>query len=554
MAEPNTIPKTAPKTSAELGEFVEARLKSLEALRAPWEPVWADLADYFMPRKAGQFRGERSPGRAGDDRIYDSTPGECLLRLGGNLGALLTNPNQEWFGARHKDQRRNDDSRVKGWLAECVEGLGNWFASDRTGFQTGVCEFYLDWPLFGTAPFYVEADPKSVVRFTARPLAEVYAAENWRGEVDTVFRRVEMDAVEVVAEWPHSCPRELREKAAREPHAVVRVVHAVFPRRDRNPGAGLGAGDFPFASVYLLPEPRTVLEESGFLELPYMLPRWAKIPREVWGRGPGLSALADVRVLNAMGRTALLAGEKMADPPLMVPDDDFLGPVRTGPGGLSYYRSGSSDRIEPLPVAVDLRAVEAMMEQKRQAIRAMLFVDAFDTGESPAKTATQVLVEDGRKMTALGGMLARAQAEFLGPLLRRVWGIARRAGELPEPPNGVSLDDVELHYTSPLARAQRQESARAVAMAVELLAPFIGKDDPFGVMDNYDTDKVTRGVNEAVGTPPEYLRAEDEVAKGREGRQQAAAGDRALAEARELAGAAADAGKAGLLPGARGGA
>jgi len=34
----------------------------------------------------------------------------------------------------------------------------------------------------------------------------------------------------------------------------------------------------------------------------------------------------------------------------MVPDDGFLGPVRSGPGGLSYYRAGSSDRIEALPV------------------------------------------------------------------------------------------------------------------------------------------------------------------------------------------------------------
>ena len=37
--------------------------------------------------------------------------------------------------------------------------------------------------------------------------------------------------------------------------------------------------DFPYASVYLEVQANRIVEESGYLELPYMVPRWAKDTR-----------------------------------------------------------------------------------------------------------------------------------------------------------------------------------------------------------------------------------------------------------------------------------
>ena len=36
----------------------------------------------------------------------------------------------------------------------------------------------------------------------------------------------------------------------------------------------------------------------------------------------------------------------------MVPDDGFILPIRTVPGGLNFYRSGTRERIEPLNIVV----------------------------------------------------------------------------------------------------------------------------------------------------------------------------------------------------------
>ena len=75
-----------------------------------------------------------------------------------------------------------------------------------------------------------------------------------------------------------------------------------------------------------------------------------KASNEIYGRSPAMTALPDVKMLNEMSKTTIKAAQKQVDPPLLVPDDGFLLPVRTVPGGLNFYRSGTRDRIEPLNI------------------------------------------------------------------------------------------------------------------------------------------------------------------------------------------------------------
>ncbi len=263
----------------------------------------------------------------------------------------------------------------------------------------------------------------------------------------------------------------MREKLKDKPEDKVEIVHAVYPRLDRDPRS-MFAADFPYACVYLETASRRLLEESGYHEMPYMAPRWSKAAGEIYGRGPGLTALSDTRVLNAMSRTALMAAEKMSDPPLMVPDDGFLGPVRTGPGGLSYYRAGSQDRIEALPVKVDLKAAEEMMEKRRQSVRRIFLNDQLTPDSGPAMTATEAVIRQSEKMRVLGPVLGRMQTEFLGPLIGRVFRILLRAGELPRLPEGLAPDMVAVEYVSPVSpgpapvRGPRPDPGHGVPVAL----------------------------------------------------------------------------------------
>ena len=97
-----------------------------------------------------------------------------------------------------------------------------------------------------------------------------------------------------------------------------------------------------FISCHVHEESGALLRESGFREFPYVVPRYLKSSsNEIYGRSPAMNALPDVKMLNTMSKTTIKAAQKQIDPPLMVPDDGFVLPVRTVPGGLNFYRYGT---------------------------------------------------------------------------------------------------------------------------------------------------------------------------------------------------------------------
>ena len=82
-----------------------------------------------------------------------------------------------------------------------------------------------------------------------------------------------------------------------------------------------------------------------------------------------MTALPDVKMLNKMSEVTIRAAQKQIDPPLMVPDDGFIMPIRTTPGSLNFYRAGTRDRMEPLNIGANNPLGLNMEEQRRNAIR-----------------------------------------------------------------------------------------------------------------------------------------------------------------------------------------
>ncbi len=489
------------------GQAVLDRLAALRAARDPWLPAWRELSSQIMPRKGAAFSGQGA--RLDDEAVFDSTPAHSLELLASALGGLLTNPALPWFDLR-LNRSAPDSDEVRAFLAHCRERLLALFNTEATGFQACVHELYLDLCLFGTAVLYVEPDQDCLVRFSARPLHEAHLAEDARGMVDTVIRTYSLTARQVWNQWGQACTPDVQKRALEDPDARVNLVHAVFPRTERDPASPASA-HFPYACFFVEQDSGAVLEESGYHELPYMCPRWAKVSGEAYGRGPGLTALSDVRVLNAMSRTALMAAEKMSDPPLMVPDDGFLGPIHSGPGGLSYYRAGSQDRIEALPVRVDLHAIEAMIERRRQSIRRIFLADQL-APEAVGGTATEALIRQAEKMRILGPVLGRLQTEFLAPLIERAFNILLREGELPPWPKALPQGSLQVDYATPVAQAQRQAEAENLGQAIRYLQPLLASGDPFHLLDNFEPDAMARHAATLFSLPADYLRPQDSVA------------------------------------------
>ncbi len=503
------------------------RFGSLENQRQTWESHWQEVADFVVPRKADVTK-QRSAGDKRSELVFDSTAIHAAELLSASLHGMLTNASTSWFSLRFRDRQLDGDDEAKEWL-ESVEDV-MYQAFNRSNFQEQVHELYHDLITFGTGIMMIEADPEQQLQFSTRHISECYLSEDAKGRVDTVYRKFKMPARAIIERFGEAAlSKKMQKKAGENPYELITLVHAVYPRTERDITKDT-SDQKPIASVYLDPEERVVLSESGFDEMPYTCPRFLKSSFEIgYGRSPAMSCLADVKMLNKMSETTIRAAQKQVDPTLLVPDDGFILPIRTVPSGLNFYRSGTRDRIEPLNIGANNPLGLNMEEQRRGAIRSAFYVDQLILGEGPQMTATEVVQRTEEKMRLLGPVLGRLQAELLQPMISRVYNILARQQMFDAAPEFMSDQDIEIEYVSPLAKAQRQGDIQSMQRLMELMMPLTQLDP--AIMDHIDTDGLSKHLIKVLAVPATAIRGDMEVMQLREQRQQAEA---AAAQQQEL--------------------
>ncbi|HYC64121.1 MAG TPA: portal protein, partial [Reyranellaceae bacterium] len=322
-------------------------------------------------------------------------------------------------------------------------------------------------------------------------------------------------------------------------------------------------GRKPFASFWVSTKGKAIVERGGFEELPYIVPRWQVRAGEVYGRGPGMKALADVKMLQRAMRTQIRGVEKSIDPPNLIADDGIIGPMRINPGSNIYVQpdlmTGSASPVRQMEFTGRLDIGEEFMDRVRARIDARYYKDLLLLPRDPRMPATHILKLEEETATILGPFFGRAQLEGVAPLIWRLFMIRLRAGVYGSPPPQLRGREVAVEYEGAQAKAQRLAEVRAISQYIDIMAP-IAQIKP-EVMDTFDEDEAAYVVADGLALPSRTRRDARKVAQLREGRRQAqaAANESALANEQASAlqsgaqGAAALAGAlktAGMLPNA----
>lgn len=530
------------------------RKGKLKAQRGTWESNWQELTNLVLPNEA-DFNTERSRGGKRTTHVYDSTGIHANEMLAAGLHGMLTNPASNWFSLRIKDDQNNlaDSSEAKQWLEDTTNVILSEIAAPSVAFSSHIHEYYLSLCSIGTACIFI-GDPvnREGVSFRAIHIEEIFIAENADGIIDTVFRSFEMTVRQIVQKWGEKSlsPRIAKMYEKKDYDKQVQLLHCVYPREDMDKGKK-AATMLPVASVYIDEKDKHVLAEGGFDEMPYMVSRWSKAVGEVFGRSPAMTALPDIKMLQEIMKTTIKAAQKVVDPPLLVPDDGVLGPVRTIPGGLNYYRASSGARIEPLQTGANIGLSYDMMNDLRERIRTMFFLDQLQFQGAPRMTATEVVERTERTLRLLGPTLGRLQSEFLGPMIERIYGVLSRSGRLPEPPESIAEQELKIEYVSPLARAQRQSETQGIMRTLEFIGPIAGMDPQAAqVVKGADT---VRHIAELNGVPPMLLKSDEELLAEAKAQQEAQAAQQQMMQGAQVmdmmqkgANVAKTAGEAGL--------
>lgn len=497
---------------------VDKRISKLKGDRGVWETHWQDIGDYILPRK-NQITKISTPGEKKTILLLDNTGVHANELLAGALHGLLTNPNGEWFELTTGDQDLDQVDVVRRWLQDLTTLCHN--VLNNSNFQTEVHEFYLDLCGFGTALMYMEEDDKSEVRFSTDYVVNYFIEENSHGVVDRIYREWKWPADKIVEEFGiDSVGKQVKQAyEKRDCDRKFRVVHAVYPK---HLAGDLTEGRFKYISQYFVMEEEKVeLRIKGFRDFPYIVARWSKASGEIYGRSPGMTALPDVKVLNKMTETMLIGAQKVVDPPLQLPDDGYILPIKTGPGGLNYYRAGTNEYIRPVFNDTRIDFGFQAMEERRTRVRDAYYVNQLQLREGPQMTATEVMQRTEEQMRLLGPMLGRQQSEFLRPLIDRLVDILFASGKIdkntiPEELQGRKID---VRYSSLIAKSQRLNEAQNIMRTLEATLP-IGNIDP-SVYHNISSDGLFRVLAGIYGFPERAMRTKQEVKEIRDAQVQA---------------------------------
>ena len=513
------------------------RHERLKGARGVWESHWQELGEFIRPLRIG-FADCPVPGERRGRELFDGTAGQAAEGLAAGLWGMITNAANTWFALDVTDPDLQRYPPVRAWLDDVSRRVHAQFAAAGGQFYSRVFELYADLAVFGTAVFYSEdAVGEGMLHFSTRPLAECVIAEDRYGRVDTVIRRFELTARQAVQTFGAQCGRTVRRAAGETPDRRYAFLHAVLPAADVD---GVARTGWAVASVYVDLQDRQVVRRGGFDEFPFQVPRWSTAAGEIYGRSPAMMALADTKMLNQMARATLEQAQKAVNPPLIAFDDGVYRPMRLYPGSVNYGAVNQDGQalVRPLLTGGRVELGLEMEEQRRRAIREAFYVSLLQLVGSPAMTATEVMARQEEKLRLLGPHLGRVQAEFLDPLIGRVFAVMRRARLLPPPPPELAELRLDVRYVSPLAQAQKAAEGQAILRAVESLVPLAGLDP--GILANLDMDELARRLVEAWGAPPAILRDPAVVAAIRLERERATAAEEALDAAAATARASRD--------------
>lgn len=481
------------------------------------ETVWRDSFDYTFPLRGNGLNGAITTANAGQAKqaeLMDSTAADAANTLAANIMGGLTPANSLWFAL----DVGNEDDQERRWLDDSGRLL--WENIHMSNFDAEGFEACLDIVCAGQFLLYIDEDrDKGGFTFHQWPLAQCYVGSTRSdGAIDIVHRAYKLRADAAAREFGRDKLPEKIQKclADGKPDEEFEFLHAIYPRTPYLVGAKM-AKNLPIASCHIAVDSQTVVRDSGYHEMPVVVPRWLRVPDSVYAVGPMYAALPDVRNLNDLKAMQLAAADIAVAGMWIVKDDGVINTRTMKLGPRKMVISADTDNMKALETGADFNLSDMLIGQLQASIRKVLMADQLQPQDGPAMTATEIHVRVEMVRKLLGPIYGRLMAEYLKPMVERCFGLAFRAGIFSPPPETLRGRNFSVRYVSPLARAQKLDEVYAVESVFASVAQLAAIDP--SVMDELDPREALKIIVEGRGAPQKIQRKPEDVAAVREQRE-----------------------------------
>ncbi len=482
--------------------------------------IYQEVAEVMFPRE-NQITQTRAKGEVIGREIVDTTGITASIDMTGGLSINLFPPNDKFYNIILEDAELNKIDAVKRKLGQITEISHEKRANSNFMLQAN--ETLRSLGTFGTGNMFSEWKPGIGLNYKDYDVGMYTFLENDLGLVDTMMIEFPYTAKQAFQKWGDKTGETVLKKME-DPKTSSDEFKFVWITRPRDLAKQTGEDKFgmPFETVFVSRTDNIIVEEGGFPEFPFQVPRWTKSSTEKWGRGVGTFAIGVVKTLQDE-RTALTDSVNLHNNPPKEVLSTFEGEVRIRPGDINFVSEIPSIRAIQQQILGDIRSTKEIIEEDRGIVRKMFYNDAFNQLEQlkgDRRNELEIrsrLAEGLRKLVMPVG---RIQAEWLTGLVKRDIGLLVRNGVFGDPkkfPPEMQGKAFKVEYVGRLAlelqAAQSMGWLRWVQEGVEIEAVIPG------TLDNVDIDGGYRRRGITLGVSVDDMASEVEVAEKRRIRQ-----------------------------------
>lgn len=474
---------------------------------ANFRSLWQETADLEFPRES-YITETLVRGGKRTTNIYDTTAIMDSTEMSdGLLSALI--PTGEYFFQWNVsvDNPEGKTDEFTQWLARATDKQHR--ALFASNFMQMSGETMRSLIVFGTGNQYSEYSLNLLgLNFKDYDIALYVIWEDEDGNIAGQAVKFPYTARQAVERWGKDAGENVV-KAFGNPETADNIFHYIHDvRKDKG----------RILSRYISVKDEKIVDEGFFEDFPYHIPRWMKTSGEVMGRGVGTEILPQVKVLNRAMQDWIEVSNKRVNPPLEVLES-FDGDVDVTPGFPNVVMElGSIKAIENNALG-NQAAGEKEILMLRGFVDKAFFKDVFSpisdlTGDRRTTLEIRQRIREGLKR--VGQPVGRIQTSWFEPMLRRTLKLLIKHGEIPRPPVGLELIEVEYLGLMSNALSSGQSTAWQQWMAVGVE---INEHTP--VLDNVKVDEGYKNLGRSLGVKAEVIHTTDEVSEIRRQRQEA---------------------------------
>lgn len=496
-----------------------------------WSQNWAELAQYIEPRRSTWLTqssgGWPSPNNMGRGKplnsgIVDPTGTYAVRVCSSGLMSGLASPSRPWFKVVPTNKSIKIDAAGRQWLDEVENRIYTVLAGSN--FYNSFAQECEDLVVFGTAPVIIYEDEIDLLRCYNPCVGEYYLASGSTMRVDTLDRAFVFTVNQIVDFFKiENCPdmiKSLWKAKGANLNTEFIIGHSIEPNFGiGDTDAGKIPGNFAWRETYWLygQGAEKPLSLKGFIDKPFVAPRWNTLSNDAYGRSVGMDVLPDIIQLQVETMRKAEAIEKMVRPPLLADMQLKNQPSSSLPGSVTYVNglSSGTGMRSIYEVNPDIAAMERDLAAIQGRIKQGFFNDVIlmlSSNPVTNRTAYETAQLMQERLQVLGPVIENIIGESLKPKLKRIFGIMTRKGMFPPMPDSMkAAGGVTVDFVSMLALAQKASATGGL----ERLAAFVGNLVAVypQAKDLLNIDNLIQEMSNLLDNPEKILHGPEEIAK-----------------------------------------